>query len=604
MKYLYTSGNIARGQCPVVIARRRVVRDRPIEPVSEPRARVSTESSNVPELRSRLDGIERPELHAEHFRLGLRLGRHVSADNLVLVVLRREKTHHHRRQSRVSHHGDHLHPALASRSRAVARATTNVSHEFHSPIRNHHRHRASTSTRARAPSRAPDAIEPKPQTGPSPHPRRRVTTRRRRGYRARYDARARIVSSSVVVGRTHPQLRHDAVRCASRRGGGRRRVAERALVRPPRGRGAQTLDPNPIRSVHGKRNPQSNRDGDDNDDDDGATGDVDAREMSWTSTSEATARLPTARSVATPSRVDAVGRGTGRRTAMISCRSRGVAMARATMTTTTTTTATTRGTRAREVRAEAVRGRLGATETSRATSGRCARGEDRGGARGDATARAAARRKNASEYAAATTSKGGGGSAFERAGGLLYVRNFFEPETYERVAKECAKLRESVTAENRACARHRLGVMVPTDNFVHEACVASSVAERLGTLLLGEENEGDLVAGDVPVEFRIYPVGGSMEWHKDVALYSKPQFEIVFTVTNTSDSTTEWEDERTGMRYGGWTEPNSVIVVRADGAPHRVTAVTRGERSIVKFVLTQTLEKTDDFFDNLLTYTH
>jgi len=94
MKYLYTSGNIARGQCPVVIARRRVVRDRPIEPVSEPRARVSTESSNVPELRSRLDGIERPELHAEHFRLGLRLGRHVSADNLVLVVLRREKTHH------------------------------------------------------------------------------------------------------------------------------------------------------------------------------------------------------------------------------------------------------------------------------------------------------------------------------------------------------------------------------------------------------------------------------------------------------------------------------------------------------------------------------
>ena len=88
------------------------------------------------------------------------------------------------------------------------------------------------------------------------------------------------------------------------------------------------------------------------------------------------------------------------------------------------------------------------------------------------------------------------------------------------------------------------------DNFVHEACVASSVAERLGTLLLGEENDGDLVAGDVPVEFRIYPVGGSMDWHKDVALYSKPQFEIVFTVTNTSDSTTEWEDERTGMRYG------------------------------------------------------
>ena len=60
------------------------------------------------------------------------------------------------------------------------------------------------------------------------------------------------------------------------------------------------------------------------------------------------------------------------------------------------------------------------------------------------------------------------------------MRNFFEPETYERVAKECSKLRESVTAENRACARHRLGVMVPMDNFVHEACVASSVAGDWG----------------------------------------------------------------------------------------------------------------------------
>jgi hypothetical protein len=197
-----------------------------------------------------------------------------------------------------------------------------------------------------------------------------------------------------------------------------------------------------------------------------------------------------------------------------------------------------------------------------------------------------------------------GDTAFERSGGLLYVRNFFEPETFERVAAECEKLRASVTPENRACARQRLGVMVPSDNFVHEACVASSVSDRLRSLLLGENDDaGALVAGDVPVEFRVYPVGGSMDWHKVVALYTKPQYEIVFTVTNTSDSTTEWEDERTGMRYGGWTEPNSVIIVRADGAPHRVTGVTRGERSIIKFVLTQTLEKTDDFFDNLLIYT-
>lgn len=59
--------------------------------MDEPRSRVSCRRINVPELRSRLDGIEGPKLHAEHLRLRVGLRRHVSADNLVLVVLRETK---------------------------------------------------------------------------------------------------------------------------------------------------------------------------------------------------------------------------------------------------------------------------------------------------------------------------------------------------------------------------------------------------------------------------------------------------------------------------------------------------------------------------------
>lgn len=59
--------------------------------MNEPRSRVSSRRINVPELRSRLDGIEGPKLHAEHLRLRVGLRRHVSADNLVLVVLRETK---------------------------------------------------------------------------------------------------------------------------------------------------------------------------------------------------------------------------------------------------------------------------------------------------------------------------------------------------------------------------------------------------------------------------------------------------------------------------------------------------------------------------------
>ena len=35
---------------------------------------------------------------------------------------------------------------------------------------------------------------------------------------------------------------------------------------------------------------------------------------------------------------------------------------------------------------------------------------------------------------------------------------------------------------------------------------------------------------------------------------------------------------------------------------HRVTPINNGERSIIKFVYTTTLDKTEEYYDNLLTY--
>ena len=138
--------------------------------------------------------------------------------------------------------------------------------------------------------------------------------------------------------------------------------------------------------------------------------------------------------------------------------------------------------------------------------------------------------------------------------------------------------------------------MVDPTHVVHRAFMNRNVADRLGAL-----TGSTLLPADVPLEFRVYPSGSCMDWHQDVALYVEPQYELVFTLENSSDSQTQWQDER-GSRRGGWTEPNSVLMVRAEHVVHRVTPVTRGERSIVKFVHTTTLEKTDEFYDNLTTY--
>ena len=199
-------------------------------------------------------------------------------------------------------------------------------------------------------------------------------------------------------------------------------------------------------------------------------------------------------------------------------------------------------------------------------------------------------------------------SAFELAGGFLYARNFFEKEDFEKIARACDDLRKHLKEEKRVCANSRLGVMVPEEDVVHQMCCSEFAAEKLRELVLSDEEKLDakkrnaLKPSDVPVEYRIYPFGGSMDWHRDVALYTEPQFEIVCTIHNSSDSRTEWKDVDTGRRRGIRSEPNSVLIVQADSVVHRVTPITKGERSIVKFAYSTTNEKTVDYYDNLLTY--
>ena len=89
---------------------------------------------------------------------------------------------------------------------------------------------------------------------------------------------------------------------------------------------------------------------------------------------------------------------------------------------------------------------------------------------------------------------------------------------------------------------------------------------------------------DFPIEFRIYPEGSSgMKCHKDTLLYDKPQYEMVYTIENKSDSYTN------RYSYFGWnnkiyTKPNSLIIVKAQGNIHCVSPVNKGFRKILKLI--------------------
>jgi len=194
-------------------------------------------------------------------------------------------------------------------------------------------------------------------------------------------------------------------------------------------------------------------------------------------------------------------------------------------------------------------------------------------------------------------------SAFENAGGFLYVRNFFKKEDFEKIKRACTNLKKDLKMDKRSITKSRLGVMVPEEDVVYQMCYSEFTTNKLRKLVLSDkERRYALKPSDIPVEYRIYPFGGNMDWHIDSVLYSEPQFEIVCTIHNSSDSRTEWKDMYTGKKRWIQTEPNSVLIVQAGSVEHRVTPVTKGERSIVKFAYSTTNEKTIGYYDNLLVY--
>ena len=92
-----------------------------------------------------------------------------------------------------------------------------------------------------------------------------------------------------------------------------------------------------------------------------------------------------------------------------------------------------------------------------------------------------------------------------------------------------------------------------------------------------------------------------MKWHKDTLLYEEPQYEAIYTIDNQSSSMTQWKDE-TGKIHEVWTEPNSLLVVKAHGYEHHVTPPLSGEREILKLIYTQTNNVNANYHKEMLRF--
>mmetsp|Transcript_42457 Transcript_42457/g.66475 ORF Transcript_42457/g.66475 Transcript_42457/m.66475 type:complete len:268 (+) Transcript_42457:3-806(+) len=186
---------------------------------------------------------------------------------------------------------------------------------------------------------------------------------------------------------------------------------------------------------------------------------------------------------------------------------------------------------------------------------------------------------------------------FKQNGGLVYIRNFLEKNDFSEVQKQCERLVGQCKPEKSSWATGRIGTYVPKGNPILEVLFSQSIANRLESLTAVK----GLYPSDYPVELRVYRSGSAMEWHADDVLFAEPQMELVYTVENSAETRTQWRT-RAGAIKEQWTEPNSLLIIEAGGAEHRVLPVKRGQRTILKMLFTTTNQKLSAYAETLGQY--
>ena len=160
---------------------------------------------------------------------------------------------------------------------------------------------------------------------------------------------------------------------------------------------------------------------------------------------------------------------------------------------------------------------------------------------------------------------------------IYYSTNFFEKFVHEKIKKDCLEFNSQLVDEDIPDNVKRKRFYIDPTHDIHKLLNSDEVKNKLGF-------SGYELSVDVPVEYRVYGMGGHMNWHSDTQLYDPEQYELIYTIDNTSDTTFNWKQPITGKIQSLEPKPNSILYVRANRAPHMVSEITDGFRYILKFV--------------------
>jgi len=162
----------------------------------------------------------------------------------------------------------------------------------------------------------------------------------------------------------------------------------------------------------------------------------------------------------------------------------------------------------------------------------------------------------------------------------IYERHILSKGIFQQLCDICKSYNESNMILDPKADNRRFMHVFPLNDPIYEVIFNDEFITKIRKLCGNQHLEPCL---DIPIEYRKYVIGSYMDWHSDMKMLpDQLQYECVITLTNTSDSKTIVNNWFGLSKKSIITEPNSILIVRANGVKHCVTKITKGERSILK----------------------
>ena len=170
---------------------------------------------------------------------------------------------------------------------------------------------------------------------------------------------------------------------------------------------------------------------------------------------------------------------------------------------------------------------------------------------------------------------------------VYYIEDFLSKEDYDYIKNHVQNINDM--------KNERFRYIKPINDInIQRIFYSENIINKIQSII-----DNKIMKSNFPIEYRIYPKGSEgMKCHKDTLLYDEPQYEMVYTIENESDSYTNYFTY-TGRNKKIYTKPNSLIIVKAQENMHCVSPVNEGYRSILKLIYTQTDKYNNNYLNEL-----